>query len=113
MIRWTLVGRNTMLPFRGVLATAFLAATAATSRATDLPKVDKVDRQPLAAQAKRLADALDYLGNSLPERDKQALATAAEEADAARAISAIQDVLDRHCLAGVRIEQQKGIEGTV
>jgi hypothetical protein len=71
--------------------------------AEDLPKVTKVDRQPLAAQAKRVAQALDYLGAPLPEADKKALDAAAEDADEAKAIETIQTILDKHCLAGVRI----------
>ncbi len=71
--------------------------------AADWPKVTKVDRQPLAAQARRVAQALDYLGAPLPADDKKALETAAEDQDEARAVEAIQTVLDRYCLAGVRI----------
>src|SRR5438309_3619308 len=100
-----------MLPFRAVLATGLLGLAATASRADELPKVRKVERQPLAAQAKRLADALDYLGNPLPERDKQALAAA--ESNAAKAVATIQDVLDKHCLAGVHIEKLSGGEGSL
>src|SRR5262249_32116106 len=66
------------------------------------------ERQPLAAQARRLVDALDYLGNPLPERDKQVLASAADDADEAKAIASIQEVLDRYCLAAVTVEQPTG-----
>src|SRR4051812_22001022 len=72
---------------------------APTGRAADLPKVVKVELQPLAAQARRVADALDFLGEPLPDAEKKALA------DAAR-VEAIQDVLDKHCLAGVRLTAQ-------
>src|SRR5438067_7230393 len=95
-----------MLPFRAVLATALLAAAAA--RADEFPRVQKVERQPLAAQAKRLADALDYLGNPLADRDKAAIDAAANEAAAAKAVAAVQDVLDKHCLAAVTIDARTG-----
>jgi hypothetical protein len=92
-----------MLTSRAILATTVLAAVAGPALAAELPKVTKVERQPLAAQAKRVADALDYLGNPLSDGDKEALAAAAKDADEAKAVAAIQDVLDKHCLAGVRI----------
>src|SRR5258707_1196814 len=71
--------------------------------AADLPIIRKVERQPLAAQARRVAQALDYLGAPLPADDKKMLETAAEDADEARAVETIQTVLDRHCLAAVRV----------
>jgi len=72
-------------------------------QAADLPKVTKIERQPLAAQARRVAQALDYLGAPLPAADKKALESAAEVKDEASAIESIQTVLDKHCLAGVNI----------
>ena len=73
-----------------------------TTRA-DLPKVTKVDLQPLAAQVQRVADAMEFVGNPLPAADREALRMAAADKDHASAISAIQTTLDKHCLAGVRI----------
>lgn len=63
--------------------------------AAELPKVKKVERQPLAAQVQRVVEALDFLGAPLPENDKKALKGANVEQ--------IQTILDKHCLAGVRI----------
>ena len=63
--------------------------------ADELPKVKKAERQPLAAQAQRIVEALDMLGSPLPEGDKKALKDASVEQ--------IQTILDKHCLAGVRI----------
>jgi hypothetical protein len=76
--------------------------------AGELPKVRKVERQPLAAQAKRIVDALDYLGAPLPDADKKALTAAADDKDEARAVEAIQTILDKHCLAGVRVSSAGG-----
>lgn len=61
-----------------------------------LPKVKNVELQPLAAQAKRVSEALDMLGSPLSDADKKALADAKD-------VEAIQAVLDKHCLAGVTI----------
>jgi hypothetical protein len=66
--------------------------------AADLPKVKNVELQPLAAQAKRIAEALDLLGNPLPDADKKALA-------AAKSVEDIQSVLDKHCLAAVKMSK--------
>ena len=67
-------------------------------QAADLPKVSKVELQPLAAQAARVAAALELLGAPLSAADRQTLKDAKD-------VAAIQGVLDRHCLAGVRIPE--------
>jgi hypothetical protein len=89
-----------MSPYRFLLPAALLALVAGPLAADELPKVKKVDLQPLAAQAKRISEALDFIGSPLPDADKKALAEA-------RDVAAIQDVLDQHCLAGVRITTDK------
>jgi hypothetical protein len=76
--------------------------------AADLPIIRKVDRQPLAAQARRVAQALDFLGAPLPEADKKNLDAAADDTDEGKAIETIQTILDKHCLAGVRVTAAGG-----
>ncbi len=90
---------------RTPVALACLLALAAPAAAADLPKVTKVDLQPLAAQARRIADALDFLGAPLAEADRTALRAAAAETDPAKGVAAIQTVLDKLCLASVRIQK--------
>ncbi len=80
-----------------------LSLVTAGLAAAGLPRVEKVDRQPLEAQVKRVLQALDLLGAPLPAADRQALDRARKEASDARAVEALQAVLDKHCLAGVRI----------
>src|SRR5262249_38858220 len=92
------------------VALVLLLALPAATPAAELPKVTKVDFQPLAAQVKRLGDALDYLGSPLPEADRAALKAALGNADRDKAILAIQDVLDAHCLAGVRLAAGNKVE---
>jgi hypothetical protein len=70
--------------------------------AADLPKV-KVERQPLAAQARRVSEALTLLGEPLSDADRKAL----RDADN---VDAIQTVLDKRCLAGVHITADKKLE---
>src|SRR5581483_7247304 len=85
------------------LSTIVLFALAATASAADLPLVEKVERQPLAAQALRVADALEFLGVPLSADEKKTLQAAATDKDEAQAIRNIQAVLDKHCLVGVRL----------
>ncbi|HEY7159276.1 MAG TPA: CehA/McbA family metallohydrolase [Gemmataceae bacterium] len=70
--------------------------------AADLPKV-KVERQPLAAQVRRVSEALTLLGEPLSDADRKAL----RDADN---VDAIQTVLDKRCLAGVHITADKKLE---
>jgi hypothetical protein len=84
-----------------------MICTAGLGAAGELPRVDKVDRQPLEAQVKRLILALDLVGAPLSAADRAALQAARDEADDARAVAAFQGVLDRHCLAAVRIGADK------
>ncbi len=92
------------LPANGLLAPALLlAAFALDGRAGDLPIVDRVEAQPLSAQARRVAEALDLLGQPLPTAVKSRLAGAGSLPDPARAI---QDALDPLCLFGVTINAE-------
>ncbi|HEY8258303.1 MAG TPA: CehA/McbA family metallohydrolase [Gemmatimonadales bacterium] len=68
----------------------------------DLPLVRNVELQPLLAQVHRLVSATDYLGSPLPPSDKQKLVSASQHNDP---VQTIQEVLDRHCLIGVTIDQ--------
>src|SRR5438093_2130993 len=97
-----------MSTYRLVISAAFFMMLAARSAAAELPKVAQVELQPLAAQVRRLVEALDYVGAPLPEADKQALQRAGE--DKARGLEAIQSILDPHCLAGVRITAGNQLE---
>src|SRR6266498_5809830 len=92
-----------MLSHRCPLALVLAALLAAPAIAGDPPKTIKVDRQPLEAQVKRVVETLELLGAPLPEADRAALAAATAEKDDARAVAAIQAILDKHCLATVRI----------
>jgi hypothetical protein len=92
-----------MSPHRFLLPAVLLALAAAPAGAAELSRVRKVELQPLAAQAQRVADALEFIGSPLPESDRKTLQAAAVDKDAAHGVEAIQATLDKHCLAGVRI----------
>jgi hypothetical protein len=100
-----MLSRSTLL-YLGIISISLTPyATAA-----ELPKVTKVERQPLAAQAKRVIEALNLLGSPLPAADREALRSAIQDTDPARSIDGIQTVLDKHCLAGVRILSARDLE---
>src|SRR3954466_1043902 len=75
-----------------------------------LPVVTKVAAQPLAAQVKQLAEALDYLGNPLAEQTRASLTAALAEADQAKQVELIQQVLDPLCLIGVTINPESRVK---
>src|SRR6516225_4041452 len=79
------------------------------SAVAELPKI-KVERQPLAAQARRVSEALALLGEPLSDADRQAVLDAATAKDEVKAVDTIQAILDRRCLAGVHITADKNLK---
>src|SRR3954466_7230454 len=73
-------------------------------------RATEVALQPLAAQAARVADALDKLGAPLAPEDRQALDSAAKESDAAKGVAAIERVLDPHCLLLVQVNPESRVK---
>jgi hypothetical protein len=87
---------------------AFVTAAsllAANGSAQDLAPV-AVEGQPLAANARRLGQALDYLGAPLPPATRKALQVACAARDAA----AIQRLLDPHALLVVSINPEARVK---
>src|SRR5262245_11946368 len=91
-----------------ILAISLIQVLAIQAAAAELPRVIKVQLQPLAAHVQRLVDTLDYLGAPLPEDDRRALKAAAT--DTVSGVNRIQTVIDKHCLAGVRILPNNKLE---
>lgn len=81
----------------------FALSAALLARAEKLPTVANVELQPLAAQAERVATALELVGDPLPAADRTALR-------AAKTVEAIQDILDKHCLVGVNINPESRVK---
>jgi hypothetical protein len=71
--------------------------------AEELPVVSNVELQPLAAQAERVADALEMTGEPLPPAERRDLKSAKTAAE-------IQKILDRHCLAGININPESRVK---
>ena len=86
------------MPLLVVLLCVSLGAWAET-----LTIVANVELQPLAAQAERVATALEMLGDPLPAADRAALRSATS-------VARIQEILDKHCLAGVHINPEARVK---
>lgn len=71
-----------------------------------------VDVQPLAAQVRRLVEALEYLGEPFSPAERLALERASEQEDAARALAAIREVLDARSLFLVEISPESRVRVT-
>lgn len=72
-----------------------------TLNAADIPR-PTVDGQPLAANASRLLDALDYLGHPLPEKSELQLRSAIKTESS----DEIQQLFDQHILFAVSINPE-------
>src|SRR5262245_53149419 len=68
-----------------------------------------VDLQPLLSQVRRLADAMEYLGEPLGDADRSRIDAAGGLTDAVRAVEEIQQILDPHCLVSIRINPESRI----
>jgi hypothetical protein len=97
-----------MIAHRLLIAVA-VVAFASPAVADELPKV-KVERQPLAAQARRVSEALALLGEPLTDAERQTIGDAATAAEGTKAVDTIQTILDKRCLAGVHITADKKLE---
>jgi hypothetical protein len=71
-----------------------------------------VEPQPLIAQARRVVEALAYLGSPLPPKDRQALEACFGQADAKAASGSIQRILDQYCLFNVDINPEERVAVT-
>ena len=88
---------------------AIVLAVASTTRADDLPIVAGVDDQPILAQARRLAEALEGLGRPLNESERGRLERAAES-ELGTASRLVQELFDPHCLVGVSINPESRVK---
>jgi hypothetical protein len=105
--------RTHPLRIRGLSATLlFLASvlTANGARAEDLPLVKDVEFQPLSAQAKRIIEALDLLGQPISRDDRTKITQAIDSTGQDPAIRTIQTVLDKYCLIGVEINAESRVK---
>ncbi|HEY1377388.1 MAG TPA: CehA/McbA family metallohydrolase, partial [Gemmataceae bacterium] len=88
------------------LAMVIVFALPLSARADALPVVGDVEGQPLAANAERLAKALEFVGTPLPAATAKELAAAATAQDAAK----IQELLDPRVLLQVSINPEARVK---
>ena len=69
-----------------------------------------VDAQPLLAQALRLQEALEFLGNPLPDEDVRRLRELQHRPAGAETVERIQQILDAYCLAVVSINPEARVK---
>ena len=92
-----------------ILSLALLVSAQVSISAADFPAVDEVEWQPLAAQLKRVADALNFQGAPLtPEDEKALVALLAKGGD--DAVEQSQKILDPYCLIGIHINPESRVK---
>jgi hypothetical protein len=99
---------------------AAFVLTVATCGAADIPQkpsnalpvVRQVELQPLKAQAKRLAQAMELLGAPLDADQQAALVAALDDVEPSAALK-IQELFDPLCVAGVNINAESRVKVAV
>lgn len=103
-----------MTQLRFVATISILGAFSFTTAAAVEPEkpalVTDVELQPLAAQVKRVTQALELLGSPLSKDQREALDKASASTDAAAGVRGIQEVLDPLCLAVVDINAESRVK---
>ena len=89
-----------------VFCFGWLLTSTGIAHAADLEVIAHVEAQPLAAQLKRVADALGFLGQPLTDAQQAELSSAIESNDA----EAMQRALDPLVLAGVYINPEQRVK---
>jgi hypothetical protein len=104
-----LLKMNALSLFRMVaLGAALFSAT--SSRTAPLPTVSDVEWQPLAAQVKRLSEAMDYIGSPVSAETKSKLETLFGETKSETAVAEVQKLLDPLCLLAVQINPEARVK---
>ena len=96
--------------FTLLIISAMVSLPAGTLRSAPLPIVGEVESQPLKSQARRVAAALEYLGNPLPPATQAELTKALDNVNDEEAITQIQKALDQHVLIGVDINPESRVK---
>ena len=76
----------------------------------EIQPVAGIDAQPLKAQIKRLVQALEFLGQPLPQATQAALDEALELEDPDRVVLQVQEVLDSQVLIEVNINPESRVK---
>lgn len=95
-----------------MVALVFAFGSSLLVRAEPLPLVAEVEYQPLVAQAKRVVDALDFLGEPIAAADRKAIEQAFDATDPAQAVIKLQETLDKYVLVGVEINPESRVKAS-
>ena len=87
-----------------------LLLSAVQAESTQLPVVTAVERQPLQSATQRLVEALEYAGAPLSAADQNELKSAMNTPEKKAAITNLQKVLDKYCVAGVHINAESRVK---
>ncbi len=102
---------NTANVSRGIVALILgLMTSIPTSHADELPKVADVDFQPLCAQVRRVAQALEMLGQPLSAEETTRIDAAIDAGDERAGVKVFQEVLDPKCLVGVNVNPESRVK---
>ena len=93
-----------------LLACALTLSFSPAVRADGLPIVTDVQQQPLVAATERLIEAMNYVGAPFSQADLKTLRAAMRNTDATKSIVGIQRVLDKYCVAGVKISPESRVK---
>ena len=69
-----------------------------------------IELQPLAAQVRRVVEAMDYLGAPIASQDRTELSRALGASDSATGIAQLQKILDKYCLLEVQINPESRVK---
>ena len=97
----------TPLTRRGLFGSVFGIALGAHPLGTRL--LAALETQPLVAQVRRLAEAMEYLGEPLSQESRERIEKAASISDGTRALAELQRILDPYCLLDIRINPESRI----
>jgi hypothetical protein len=103
---------KTSLFRRSLVALAWSALLPSTLLWADesVPLVNEVAPQPLVAQARRLVEAMEFLGEPLSKETVAALDKAAAAGSDEEIVRGVQQVLDQHVLAVVEINPESRVK---
>ncbi|MBI3870818.1 MAG: CehA/McbA family metallohydrolase [Verrucomicrobia bacterium] len=93
-----------------LLAILFASLRPQPSSGQTLPLVTDAEWQPLAAHARRVQEALNFLGAPLAPADETALTELLKTGSGAAGSEALQQILDRYCLVGAQINPEMRVK---
>src|SRR4051812_46150073 len=108
--RLVVFSNSKRIAMKRLIFVCLLLASPAALPAADVPVVENLELQPLVAQVNRLTEALNVLGEPLPDKVQTALKESAAATDRKAATRQIQETLDPLCLFVVSINPEMRVK---